>query len=258
MRKSFPHLLLSLIVISFLVLPVEAQKKGRSAGQKTRISTPRPQGIGAEAVVMDERLSVLRAGPGFYADTIQRMRVGRKVRITGVAEVDGTKFFRVSALPGSMGWVQADAVFGTFREQDETRLVNLLLTSKGFEQIEQTRFFLDLYPRSKHLPNILLLLGDLVEQATIKLSKDARSRLDENQMLAVGAPRHTFFLNFVSLDRYKKLGIDFLFNHITLQYHYDGWSWKKIIRDFPNSAEANDARERLETLEKNLALRSKK
>ena len=40
-----------------------------------------------------------------------------------------------------------------------------------------------------------------------KLSKEANSRLKRAEMAATGAPLHSYFLNFVSLDRYRKLGI---------------------------------------------------
>jgi hypothetical protein len=52
----------------------------------------------------------------------------------------------------------------------------------------------------------------------------------------------------VSLDRYRKLGILFLFNGATRTYHYDGASWKEIVEKFPTSAEAVEAKKRLESL----------
>jgi hypothetical protein len=52
----------------------------------------------------------------------------------------------------------------------------------------------------------------------------------------------------VSLDRYRKLGLNFLFNSATKLLHYDGASWREITAKFPKSSEAAEARKRLEAL----------
>ncbi|HMJ08848.1 MAG TPA: SH3 domain-containing protein, partial [Pyrinomonadaceae bacterium] len=153
--------------------------------------------IGTSAVIMDETLSVLRSKPSLFADSVQRMRRGRKVQVLGVAEADGVKFYRIAAQPGGLGWVQADAVFGKFRIGDAERLARLVQASHGFDQIELASSFFDIYPDSSLRPAILLLYGDLLEEAAIKLSKDAAGRLDRREMAATGAPMHSFYLNFV-------------------------------------------------------------
>ena len=50
------------------------------------------------------------------------------------------------------------------------------------------------------------------------------------------------------LDRYRKLGIVFLFNSAAKQFHYDGASWKEIVAKFSSSTEAAEAQKRLDTL----------
>lgn len=209
--------------------------------------------IGSTAVMMDETLSVLRQKPSLFATPIQRMRRGRQVRILGVAEADGVKFYRVAAPPSSVGWVQADAVFGTFREGDDARLALLVRSMNGFDQIEAATEFFLLYPTSQFRPALLLLYGDLLEETAAKLSKDAASRLDRREMAASAAPFHSYFLNFVSLDRYRKLGVIFPFNSRTRQFHYDGASWYEIVKKFPTSAEAVEAQKRLDSLKEKLA-----
>jgi hypothetical protein len=192
-------------------------------------SSSKTREIGSTAVVIDETLSVLRSKPSLFAEPVQRMRRGRRVVIQGVAEADGVKFYRVAAPPSNFGWVQADAVFGTFRPGDEERLAPLVQAAQGFDQIEIAVEFFDLYPRSSLRPVILLLFGDLLEEVAAKLTKDSSSRLTRREMAASGAPVHSYYLNFVSLDRYRKLGIIFLFNPATRAFHYDGASWKEII-----------------------------
>nr|MBA2379884.1 hypothetical protein [Blastocatellia bacterium] len=63
--------------------------------------------VGRTAVVLDESLSLLRKTPSLYAETIQRMRRGRIVKIEGVRQADGVTFYRVTALPEVEGWVQS-------------------------------------------------------------------------------------------------------------------------------------------------------
>ena len=208
----------------------------------------RPPEIGKTGIILDETLSVLREKPSLFANAVQRMRRGRELRILGVAEADGVKFYRVSVPPSNSGWVQADAVFGKFRLGDEERLARFVQAADGFDQIELAVNFFEMYPNSKLRPAILLLFGDLLEEVAAKLSKDANSRLSRREMAASAAPVHSYFLNFVSLDRYRKLGVLFLFNPAARTFHYDGWSWKQLTAKYPSTTEAEEAQKRLDAL----------
>jgi hypothetical protein len=139
-------------------------------------------------------------------------------------------------------------VFGKFRAADEQRFADLIRATDGFDQIEMATQFFEMYPDSKVKPAILLLFGDLLEEVAAKLSKDANSRLKRPEMAASAAPMHSYFLNFVSLDRYRKLGIIFLFNSGTRAFHYDGASWKQIVSKFANSDQTSEAKKRLDAL----------
>jgi len=238
---------------------VDGQK--RKPSQLVRVKgtiAQKPAELGSQAIVIDETLSVLRQKPSLFADPIQRMRRGRKVIVMGIAEADGVKFYKVTAPPSSFGWVQADAVFGKFRQNDDERLARLVQASDGFDQIEIATEFFSLYPNSNLRPAILLLFGDLLEEVAVKLSRDANNRLHRPEMAASAAPMHSYFLNFVSLDRYRKLGVVFLFNLSQRAFHYDGTGWKEIVSRFPDSSEAVEARKRLETLKEKMDTSSAK
>ncbi|MGD9561520.1 MAG: hypothetical protein AB7F88_04885 [Pyrinomonadaceae bacterium] len=237
---------LVILITTLLGLTADAQRRNRPRSSKA--ARVKAKEIGSRGVVMDEMLSVLRSRPSLYAEPIQRMRRGRVVRILGISEADGVRFFRVSAPPNNTGWVQADAIFGKFREGDDVRLARLVQASRGFEQIELASAFLDLFPQSPFRPAILLLYGDLVEEAAAKLSKDAASRLDRREMAASAGPMHSYYLNFNMLDRYRRLGIIFLFNPSTRLYHYEGSSWRELAAKFPGSSEASEAQNRVESL----------
>ncbi len=235
--------ILSSILVCFAVTFIaEAQAK------RTAKAPLKPREVGSTAVVMDETLSVLRLRPSLFAEPVQRMRRGRVVKILGVTEADGVKFYRVSALPSAAGWVQADSVFGKFRDGDDARMAMLVRSMSGFDQIEAAVEFFNLFPNSQFRPALLLLYGDLLEEAAAKLSKDANSRLDRREMAASAAPLHSYYLNYVGLDRYRRLGVLFLFNPTTRQYHYNGASWLELTKKFAATNESAEAQKRLDSL----------
>ncbi len=243
------RLLAVLFCLCVFFSSIEAQKRRPLSITKTKPpAVQRSKEIGSIAIVIDETLSILRMKPSLFADSVQRMRRGRKLLILGSAEADGVKFYRVSAPPNNSGWVQADAVFGKFRSGDEERLARLVQATDGFDQIELADEFFKLYPESQFRPAILLLFGDLLEDAAVKLSKDANSRLKRREMAATAAPLHSYYLNFVSIDRYRKLGVVFLFNPEAKAFHYDGSSWREIVKKYPTGPEAVEAQKRLDSL----------
>lgn len=238
---------LSFLLVSFAFPPyLDAQQKRRV--QKKPVAAQKSAANINTAIVVDERLAVLRAEPSLYARPIQRMRIGRIVQISGSKEADGITFYRVTALPNSFGWVQSDAVIGRQKRGDDIRLAKLVQSFDGFEQIEYAVLFLETYADSALRPQILLLLGDLMEEIALKLSSEAARRLNKREMAASGAPLHSFYLNYVSLDRYRRLGIGFLFNSSTKLIHYNGASWREIIAKFPKTSEAVEAQKRLDAL----------
>lgn len=231
----------------------------RTAPRRPTRSNASPQSpeIGKTGTIVDETLSLLRSSPTLFAPPIHRMRLGRKVKIVGISEADGVRFFRVLAPPSSIGWVQSEAVFGTFRPDDDVRMTRLINAMTGFEQLEAAILFPQIFPKSPLVPKILLMIGDLAEDAAIKLSRDAASRLKRGQMAATGAPFHSYFLNYVGLDRYRKIGIIFLFNPETKKFYYEGSAWKEVIRSAPNSPEAAEAQKRIDILRQNMAQKQK-
>ena len=247
-------LLIALLVLTALGhTSISAQAKRPTATAKPKVTPAKSTEIGQSAVVIDVTISVLRKNPSLFSEAVHRMQRGRKVQILGVTEADGVKFYKVTAPPKNFGWVQSDAVFGKFRPNDEERLARLVQAADGFEQLEIATEFFTLYPDSKFRPSILLLFGDLLEEAAAKLSKDAASRLSRKEMAASAAPLHSYYLNFNMLDRYRKLGVIFLFNSATRQFHYDGSSWKEIITKYANTPEAIEAQKRLDSLKQKIA-----
>ncbi len=249
-------LALSFFVFLAFVPIVQAQKNRRppTVPFKKPVAVQSPSRQNSNTViVIDERLAVLRAAPGFSAVPLQRMRRGRIIVVSGSKEADGVTFYRVIMPPQDVAWVQAEAVVGKFRRGDEERLARLIQASEGFEQIERAMIFLENFPASTFRPSILLLAGDLIEENAVKISTEAARKLDRREMVASGAPLHTFYLNFASLDRFGKLGINFVFNPNTKSFYYDGAAWREIVQKFPKSSEAAEAQKRLDSLKEKMA-----
>ena len=207
-----------------------------------------PEG-GQRAVVVDERLAALRDGPDLSANLLQRMSRGRAVAIRGVKRSpDGVTFYRVMVTRRTGGWIQSEAVVSLARRDEDARLLRLIQSSEDFDRLVRARIFLDVFPRSQLRPVVLSLLGEEAERSAGKLSRDAARRLDEKEMAAGGAPVFSYFLNFNGLDRYRRQGIAFIFDRAAKQFHYDGAAWREILRRYPRSPEAEQARKRLEAL----------
>ena len=54
-------------------------------------------------------------------------------------------------------------------------------------------------------------------------------------------------MNYDSLNRYNRDGITFLFNRATRKFSYNGAAWPEILKRYPNSPEAAEARRRLDS-----------
>ncbi|HZH34017.1 MAG TPA: hypothetical protein VEX64_04200 [Pyrinomonadaceae bacterium] len=231
------------VAVLLFVASAEAQKRRPSAGR-----TPAKRMAPVPAVVIDERLAVLRVEPSLSSIPLQRMRAGRTMLILGDREADGVKFYHVSLPPQKSGWVQSEAVVSTVRHGDDARLVELIRASRGFDQIERAVMFLETFNKSPFRPAVLLLLGDLIEEQAQRLSRDATRRFDTEEIKASGAPLHSFYMNFNGLDRYRRLGIQYVFNRNQKRFHYEGTYWREILQKHQSSPESAEAKKRLDAL----------
>jgi hypothetical protein len=229
------HILLILICVTIASSTVEAQRRRVTAG-----------GGSGRAVVVDERLSVLRNEPSLSGQLVQRLGRGRMVSIIGTRRTsEGIMYHRVAVTRRTRGWVQAESLVSPGRAGDDERLLRLIRGSEGFDRIARAQIFLDTFPRSPLRPAVLLIHGEALEAAATTLSRDASRRLDAQEMAAGSAPVHTYFANFNALDRYNRLGIRFLYDRAERRFRYDGASWREIVRRYPNSPEASEAQRRL-------------
>lgn len=229
-------------VLALLVLlssvPVEARKRIPPGGRL--------------AVVVDERLSALRAAPDLTAKLVMRLSRGHLVSIRSEKlTADGLKFYRVAISSRTSGWVQSDAVVVPWRSGDDARLMRLIESSDEFDRIIRARTFLDAFPQSPLRPRVLAMYGSEAEDVAEKLTRDANRRFARNELPANGAPEFSYYLNYNGLDRYNREGVTFAFNRGTKRFTYDGAAWREILKRYPVSPEAAEARKHLGALAAN-------
>ena len=205
----------------------------------------KPPSGGRLAVVVDERLAALRATPQLTGKLVRRLGRGRMLAIRATkTSPDGITFFLVNVSSRTHGWIQREAVASPSRTGDDRRLLRLIQSSQGFDRISRARIFLDHFPRSPLRPEVLLLLGNSAEEAAARLSKTA-ARTVKN---LGAAPEFSYYLNYSGLDRFNRLRVTFVFDQSTRRFHYDGAAWRELIRRYPKTPQAAEARKRLEVL----------
>ncbi len=232
LRKFVP----SVLCVSLVFLPADGFAKRR------------PPAGGRVAVVVDERLSALRATPGLSGILLRRMGRGALVAVKGERRSrDGVVFYRVNVTTRTSGWIQREAVVSPARPGDDARLLRLIKASGDFDRIARARIFLDNFAGSEFRPEVLLIYSQAAEDIAGRLSREAMRRLDENEMNAGGAPLHSYFLNYNGLDRYNRQGVTFVFDNREKRLRYDGEGWQELVHRYPRSPEAAEARKRLES-----------
>ena len=94
-------------------------------------------------------------------------------------------------------------------------------------------------------PSVLLILGNTAQAQAQDLSRAAAKRLNQR---TGEAPEFTYFLNYSGLDRYNRQRVTFTFSPTTKRFNYDGAAWRELLRRYPNTPEALEARKRLAEL----------
>jgi hypothetical protein len=201
---------------------------------------------GQRAVVFDERISALRAQPDLKAPLRQRLRRGRVVGILGVAKKDsGARFLRVAISRNTQGWVLADAVVRRGNLADAERLMGMIEeTRDDFTKIKLARLCADEYRATKFAPRALLILGKAAEGVADRLTREAKRRIGDEESIG-GLKRRFYFLNYAGLDRYNRIGVTFDYDEADDRMIYDGKAYRELLRRYPHSGEAMEARQLL-------------
>jgi hypothetical protein len=232
--KNFLPKISTIFLIVFLLVGTATAKKRQPPG-------------GRLGIVVDERLSPLRATPELSGILLRRMSRGGLVAITAAkTSRDGVVFYRVNVSRRVSGWVQREAVIVPSRSGDDARLLLLIRASEDFDLVARARIFLDYFRLSPLRPEVLMIYSSAAEEVAGRLSHDAKRRLDESEMTNV-APVFSYFLNYNGLDRYNRQGVTFVFDSGQKRFRYDGEGWRELVHRYPNSPQAVEARKRLKS-----------
>ncbi|MCS6816385.1 MAG: hypothetical protein N0A16_10605 [Blastocatellia bacterium] len=195
--------------------------------------------------VVDERFSALRREPRLNGRLIARLRVGRFVAVLNERrEADGTVFHRVATTRRTRGWLHERAFVMPARRGDDQRLLELIEQAEGFRRLQLARILVAHFERSPLRPRALLILAEEAERAAQELTARLRRQWGAPDP-ASATLRRQWFLNDVSLDRYNRLGITFVYDEGADRLRYDGWAYRELLARYPQSAESTVARERL-------------
>jgi hypothetical protein len=236
-HRSF---LLVVCVLSLSVAPCLAQKK-------RKLFIP-----GQPAIVFDERLSALREQPEVKAPIRQRLSHGRSVGILGAAKSkSGSQFLRVAVSRNVRGWILAAALVRLGNAADGEKLLAAIAAAKDdITKARLARLCADSMRSSVTIaPRALLALGQAAENAASKLSRDAL-RLQGKDAPDATVSQRDFVLSFDDLDRFNRAGITYDYDESQDRLVYDGAAYRELLRRYPRSAEAAQARERLAVLGK--------
>lgn len=207
---------------------------------------------GQRAIIYDERLSALRTEPDVKAQLVSRLRRNREIGIIGTPRSTngGPLFYPVAISRNVRGWVIAEALARPQRGHDAARLMSLIEDTKDdFGRARLARLCADQYRGLEFAPRALLALGEAAERAASKLSRDAQKRVgDPDETLDRRISEREYMLNYVGLDRYNKLGITFDYDEANQRLIYDGGAYREILKKYSRSAEAIEAKARLEKL----------
>src|ERR1043166_766594 len=240
-KGRFTQCLLAILFAELILVSTGA----RMQAQQCRL----PPG-GRIAVVVDARLAALRAAPNPGATLLRRLGRGRFVSIrSSQRTTDGLLFHRVAINRRTSGWMQNEAVVAGWHPNDDERLLHLITGPDEFERAARAKIFLDTFPRSPLRPTVLLLYSQAAEEAAEQLTRSAQRQFARNEIPENGAPLFSYFLNYKGLDRYNRQGVKFVFDESTKSFHYDGAALREILRRYPQSNEADEARKRLEKLQ---------
>jgi hypothetical protein len=205
---------------------------------------------GRIAVVIDARLAALRAAPNPSATLLRRLGRGRLVSIRSTQRTaDGLLYHRVAINRRTSGWLQGEAVVAGWHPNDDERLLHLITGPDDFERAARAKIFLDTFPRSPLRATVLLRYSQAAEEAAEQLTRSAQRQFTRNEIPENGAPLFSYFLNYNGLDRYNRQGVKFVFDESTKTFHYDGAALREILRRYPQSKEADEARKMLEKLD---------
>lgn len=236
--------MVSLILVSTSAAFHTVKSNQSGSVKSVAVSEPAKRPAFVKALVIDDRISVLRREASLQSEALRRLRMGHLVFV--IQGNDRGTFCRVAVSRRTRGWIHRSALAVPGRAGEDQRLMRLIETAHdGLDRISLCRILIEHFNRSPLAPRALLLMGEEAERAAESLSQRARKRIPESTSAASNASLRDYFLSDPGLDRYSRLHIVFEFNEATTDYVYDGRAYRELVKRYPNGQEAAIARRHL-------------
>ncbi|MEW6209272.1 MAG: SH3 domain-containing protein [Acidobacteriota bacterium] len=243
---------IALFVIASAFVATSASAQTASINQANKPAAVRF----VRAYVIDDRLSALRSEADIQSVVIKRLSLARTVYVLQTRNGDIAKngFYRIATSRHTRGWIHRSAIAVANRAGEDQKVMSLI-ESRGEEidRLTLCRLLIDRFPRSPLLARALLAMGKEAERIARAISPRARRRLSSLDEKHLSAPIRDYYLSDTALDRCSRLRIRFNFDERTSLYTYDGQAYREVIKKFPASDEARQARRRLDQTEQKIA-----
>ncbi len=232
------------------------QPSVRQAAPKNRVRFIR-------AFVVDERLSALRRGADIKSPVMRRLSLARPVYVieSRGATNDQPKFYRVAISRRTRGWIHDAAIAIPSSVGEDARVMRLIeerFSKKEnatgiYDRMLLCKVLIEKFSNSKLVPKAMVLLAEDAARTASLLNRTAQKqpkKLDEENGRA---SLRDFYLSDASLDRYTRLGVHFDYLEKSGKYLYDGQAHRDLLKRYPNSEQAAQARRQLEITQQKLA-----
>ncbi len=218
-----------IVLCGLVSWPVALAQGGSVAGE----GTPAPV---RRAVVVDERFSALWERPGWEGRLQRRLRRGREVWLIGSPRIrQEERFYRVAVSRRTRGWIHEAALIRPGDRADGERLWRVIEeTEDDYVKVSLARLCTLHFRGHAVAPRALWLLGETMTRVAYRLTHEAERRLDAIDPTR----RRAAMMGYVSLDRYYRLGLSFLYDGASGTLRYDGAAFEELRKRYPRSAEA--------------------
>ena len=261
LTKISPILVFCLVSSGFAQNPASTAKA--SAQQNVRQASPANQVRFIRAFVVDDRLSALRPRADIKSPVMRRLRLGRPVYVieSRGAKNDQPKFYRVAQTRRTRGWIHDAAIAIPNRVGEDARVIRLIeerfsekeTATEIFDRMLLCKLVIEEFSNSKLVAKAMALLAQDAERAASLLSRTAQKHPKRLGQENDRASLRDYYLSDASLDRYTRLGVHFDYLEKSGEYLYDGQAHRDLLKRFPKSEEAVEARRQLEIRQQKMA-----
>lgn len=225
-----------------------AQANARQAPPKHRVRFIR-------AFVVDDRLSALRRDADLKSPVMRRLRLARPVYVIASrgAKNDQPKFYRVAETRRTRGWIHDAAIAIPAVVGEDARVMRLIeerFSEKEsaieiFDRMLLCKLVIEKFGNSKFVPKAMLWLAEDAERAAALLSRAVQKHPKKLDEASDRASLRDYYLSDASLDRYTRIGVHFNYLEKSGEYLYDGQAHRDLLKRFPQSEQAAQARRQL-------------